>query len=593
MPYSNNYSVKHSLKKLFMQHYDRYLPTAFDESMSLLEKMNKLIDAQNQLIDAINAHTQWTNETLERAFDIIDTNLKGQLEDFREEMDEQKRLYEEIRDKLHSDLMPDAVKQKLEEWLLNGTIEELINDAVFGDINERLEFLENIFFPPDDKITFYVPRDFNTLQESIDFVRKIRNGVDTEIIMQKGFRPSKGISLEGHDLGHVTLSSEDEVVTVADDFTGEFMKIYKSRAPILNTLIDMKDKGTYGLWVSTSSSAVINSQCGCINSGGVGVYVRTSTVTGAYSNFSGSNDRGLWATRGSKVSFPASNFSGIKGGRVGAYISRSTIADLSDINISNANVEYTTVQSLRSHVTLLGANLRNAKNDGVFASGVGFVALRGADVTNCGGVAIKSTNGSRVDLGVDTNLSNAKINAISITRGASVSGSNINARNCKGTAVTMTENSTLSAPNMDVSNAQGDGIYMEYSCTASVHHLRAYDVTDNALSLIYGCDAEARQSDIRRAGKTGALIEEGSRLMGNGMGVLDCVSNGVSTRGGSNTVLRGGSVKGSGSSDLIVFYGGQLSANGLSTTNGEGQPALSDTNVESFNTVSARGIIFR
>jgi len=41
--FRHNYSVKHNLKKLFLQRYERYLPTAFDESMSLLEKMNKLI----------------------------------------------------------------------------------------------------------------------------------------------------------------------------------------------------------------------------------------------------------------------------------------------------------------------------------------------------------------------------------------------------------------------------------------------------------------------------------------------------------------------------------------------------------------------
>ena len=90
--YSNNYSVKHSLKKLFLQRYERYLPTAFDESMSLLEKMNKLIETQNALIDVINAHKEHTSEQIERAFDIIDTNLEFQLKQFRDELVEQKIL---------------------------------------------------------------------------------------------------------------------------------------------------------------------------------------------------------------------------------------------------------------------------------------------------------------------------------------------------------------------------------------------------------------------------------------------------------------------------------------------------------------------
>lgn len=143
MTFKDNYSVKHSLKKLFLQRYERYLPTAFDESMSILEKMNKLIESQNALIDVVNAHQEFTSDQLERAFGIIDDNLAKQLEQFRKELEEQTLLYEEIRDKIHSDLLPDAVKQKLEEWLLNGTIEELMNDTIFKDIQEQLDLLEN------------------------------------------------------------------------------------------------------------------------------------------------------------------------------------------------------------------------------------------------------------------------------------------------------------------------------------------------------------------------------------------------------------------------------------------------------------------
>ena len=141
--FSHNYSVQHSLKKLFLQRYERYLPTAFDESMSLLEKMNKLIQSQNALIDVVNTHTEFTSEQLERAFKIVDDNLANELKKFRDELDEQKRQYEEIRDLIHSDLLPDSVAQKLEEWLLNGTIEDLISNTVFPDIIERIEQVEN------------------------------------------------------------------------------------------------------------------------------------------------------------------------------------------------------------------------------------------------------------------------------------------------------------------------------------------------------------------------------------------------------------------------------------------------------------------
>ena len=172
--FKDNYSVRTHLTKLFMQRYERYLPTAFDESMSILEKMNKLIEAQNSLIDVVNSHTEFTSKQLERAFGIIDDNLAKQLKQFRDELEEQKIQYEEIRDKIHSDLLPDSVKQKLEEWLLNGTIEELINEVVFSDFNEKLEYLENysqsmetlavnvdIFMNPQEAMQYAYENNYN------------------------------------------------------------------------------------------------------------------------------------------------------------------------------------------------------------------------------------------------------------------------------------------------------------------------------------------------------------------------------------------------------------------------------------------------
>ena len=138
-----NYSVKSHLKKLFLQQYERYLPTAFDESMSLLEKMNKLIHSFNALIDVVNSHMAYTDEQLQKAFGIIDDNLKAQLKAFGDELEEQTRLYEEIRDKLHSDLLPDSIKEELNRMLLSGELADIINTTVFEELNERMTELEN------------------------------------------------------------------------------------------------------------------------------------------------------------------------------------------------------------------------------------------------------------------------------------------------------------------------------------------------------------------------------------------------------------------------------------------------------------------
>ena len=138
-----NYSVKSHLRKLFLHQYERYLPTAFDESMSLLEKMNKLIHGFNALIDVVNSHMQYTDDQLQKAFGIIDDNLKAQLKAFADELEEQTRLYEEIRDKIHSDLLPDSIKEELNRMLLSGELADIINTTVFEELNERMTELEN------------------------------------------------------------------------------------------------------------------------------------------------------------------------------------------------------------------------------------------------------------------------------------------------------------------------------------------------------------------------------------------------------------------------------------------------------------------
>lgn len=140
---THGFSVNSQLKHLFLQRYERYLPTAFDESMSLLEKMNKLIESQNKLIDVVNSHTKYTNDQLFKAFGIIDENLKKQLELFRDEMQAQADAFQELKDKVEGDLLPDTVSAKLEEWLLDGTIQGLILDSVFPDMIERIEITEN------------------------------------------------------------------------------------------------------------------------------------------------------------------------------------------------------------------------------------------------------------------------------------------------------------------------------------------------------------------------------------------------------------------------------------------------------------------
>ena len=50
------------LHEIFVQKYERYLPTAFDNSLTLLEKVNKIIEYLNETTKIINgAFDDWNN----------------------------------------------------------------------------------------------------------------------------------------------------------------------------------------------------------------------------------------------------------------------------------------------------------------------------------------------------------------------------------------------------------------------------------------------------------------------------------------------------------------------------------------------------
>src|SRR5699024_3185816 len=98
------------------------------------------------------------------------------------------------------------------------------------------------------------------------------------------------------------------------------------------------------------------------------VYCRTSTITASYSKFTGSNDRACWVTRGSNVSFPQSDFSGMKSGAAAIYISRASIGDFSDVVANDCNADNWVLYVVRSKANFMNVEINNPSNGGLIAS---------------------------------------------------------------------------------------------------------------------------------------------------------------------------------------------------------------------------------
>lgn len=122
------------LNKYFIQRYERYLPTAFDESMTLLEKVNKVIEGLNTIVRHINDQS----ETLEEWQTDLLSDLDTTLDDYVTELNTLKNTYETFREDILNDILPDSTLNILTGWFNDGTLEQIINENIFNDIRNDI-----------------------------------------------------------------------------------------------------------------------------------------------------------------------------------------------------------------------------------------------------------------------------------------------------------------------------------------------------------------------------------------------------------------------------------------------------------------------
>jgi hypothetical protein len=93
------------INPLYVQTYERYLPTAFDESMTLLDKVNKVIVYLNEI-------GKLSNDVLEQWNQVVDWVM--------------------------SDGLDASLSAKLDSMVADGSLEKLINQDIFADLNTQI-----------------------------------------------------------------------------------------------------------------------------------------------------------------------------------------------------------------------------------------------------------------------------------------------------------------------------------------------------------------------------------------------------------------------------------------------------------------------
>ena len=532
-------------------------------------------------------------DILNEEFWVVTGNYNTQVEEYRQEV---RRLGEyvdtEVKE-IKNDLT--GLSGGLTE--LSGEVTDLRGDVnsnsdTLSSHNERLLPLEQYLDPSIDKITINIPGDFNTLQSAVDHSLTVKNGVQVEIMIQSGFNISRGLFLQDKDASHVIISSEDDTVPVSNNFTGDLIRVFRSKSPVINCLFDMKGLGSRGMHVDHSAEANITSRGGVINAGTDALYVRTATVTAPFSTWTGANGRAVWVTRSASVSLGSADVSGAKGD-VGVYVSRASILEMADCNISNMQVSRHAVQCLRSKMTLLGADLSNSLSGGILVGGGSEVTLRGANVTDCGESAIE-VNGGKLAMGTATDVSRAGNHGIHCYNAGNVSGISCIANNCGGSALIVEGASSVSLKDSTYNDSRSEnaGVYVTNGSNVDISNSNIRRSTGHGLYVNRASHVDTGYAFIVDSKGDGIRALNSSVVSALNTRSTQSVGVGVNAQSGSTIACRNAEIKGSGANDLLIQYGGTISCNNASTTNGTNNPVVGDTNVTSFNEVSNRGIIY-
>lgn len=159
------------IRKILMQPYERYLPTAFDESLSLLEKVNKVIWKLDKL-------GKLTNDMLDR--------------------------WNEVLEWVMEDGLKQAVLDQLNEWLEDGTLKEIIEEEIFQELRDDV-----------DK----VQENLDKLQDNFDDLKEDVGDLEDEI----DDKLDDKLDLKGYYNEHTVETHRDE----ESETTYKLMKIPK------------------------------------------------------------------------------------------------------------------------------------------------------------------------------------------------------------------------------------------------------------------------------------------------------------------------------------------------------------------------------
>lgn len=242
-------------------------------------------------------------------------------------------------------------------------------------------------FDLTESVQFFVGKsgDFTSINNALKALSARRpryapNGVVVTLTLGSGFEMAEQVLVYGIDLSWITLTSEEDEVTISRDaliesfttsddvWTGAdhfpaFGARDGAKLPVLDVLFSMDTSGSssnrHGILLINDAHAIVRPGAGIKNAGGTGAYViNESSLSADGAIFDGALDRGIWGRWGCNVSFN-------QGSAVG--------------------VGWTAFAIQSGHGSCVSADLRNAGHYGVRSRRSSIVEAQGADVSGSAG----------------------------------------------------------------------------------------------------------------------------------------------------------------------------------------------------------------
>ncbi len=359
-----------------------------------------------------------------------------------------------------------------------------------------------------ENITFNVPSDFSNLKEAMEALStsKPRLGVRITINLETGYVLKHQIHVDGLDLSYITITSEDEIVTVSREaMTDRFAEDVVNQATVDDyddpDMVQFVNRPVFGgdngarlpvidvLFQMDTSGTEYKGRTGFTALNGSIINIRP------YKGINNCADTALIANQGSVISAVRGQF------RNAGYE-----RDASDREGSPNGVFLSGLLVFRSsNVVVRHADFSGAAADGVYMGSESVCDARGADFSYAGRFGCHVYGGGRL------NIHGSKV----------MSAGNNN--------VVVYDNVEIGMRNAEISHATNTNVFGGNGCTIGATRSLITDAGSHNIRLENGCNIDLGFAQVRRSGEDNIHVSE-SKVTGVKVEATDAASVSIWSR---------------------------------------------------------------